>query len=36
VLGANRRPTGQAGFFAFWRTGGEVVVPEAISLLNVT
>lgn len=36
VLGANQRPTGQAGFFAFWRTGGEVVVPEAISLLNVT
>lgn len=36
VLGSNRRPTGQAGFFAFWRTGGEVVVPEAISLLNVT
>jgi HK97 family phage major capsid protein len=36
VMGANQRPTGQAGFFAFWRTGGEVVVPEAISLLNVT
>jgi HK97 family phage major capsid protein len=36
VLGSNRRPTGQAGFFAFWRVGGEVVVPEAISLLNVT
>lgn len=36
VLGANRRPTGQAGFFAFWRVGGEVVVPQAISLLNVT
>lgn len=36
VLGANRRPTGQAGFFAFWRVGGEVVVPAAISLLNVT
>lgn len=36
VLGANRRPTGQAGFFAFWRVGGEVVAPEAISLLNVT
>lgn len=36
VLGSNRRPSGQAGFFAFWRTGGEVVVPEAISLLNVT
>lgn len=36
VMGANQRPTGQAGFFAFWRVGGEVVVPEAISLLNVT
>lgn len=36
VLGANQRPTGQAGFFAFWRTGGELVVPSALSLLNVT
>jgi len=36
VLGANRRPTGQAGFFAFWRVGGEVVNAAAISLLNVT
>lgn len=36
VVGANQRPTGQAGFYAFWRVGGEVVVPEAISLLNVT
>ena len=36
VLGANQRPTGQAGFFAFWRTGGEVVNAAAISLLNVT
>lgn len=36
VLGANRRPTGQAGFFAFWRTGARTVVPQAISLLNVT
>lgn len=36
VLGSNRRPTGQAGFYAFWRVGGEVVNPAAISLLNVT
>lgn len=36
VLGANRRPTGQAGFFAFWRTGGRLVVPSAVALLNVT
>lgn len=36
VLGANQRPTGQAGFFAFWRVGGEVVNAAAISLLNVT
>ena len=36
VLGANRRPTGQAGFFAYWRVGGEVVVDAAARVLNVT
>lgn len=36
VLGANRRPTGQAGFFAYWRVGGEVVVDTAARVLNVT
>lgn len=36
VLGANRRPTGQAGFYAYWRVGGETVVNEACRVLNVT
>jgi HK97 family phage major capsid protein len=35
VLGANRRPTGQAGFFAYWRVGGETIV-QAARVLNVT
>lgn len=25
VLGSNRRPTGEVGWFAYWRTGGDVV-----------
>jgi HK97 family phage major capsid protein len=25
VLGSNRRPTGQGGFYAFWRVGANVV-----------
>jgi HK97 family phage major capsid protein len=36
VLGANRRPIGAAGFFAYWRVGGECLVPEAARVLNVT
>jgi HK97 family phage major capsid protein len=35
VLGSNRRPTGQAGFFAFKRTGAEVVDANAFRLLRV-
>jgi len=35
VLGANQRPTGQAGWFAFWRTGGEVVDANAFRLLRI-
>jgi HK97 family phage major capsid protein len=36
VLGANRRPTGQAGFFAYWRSGAEVTVAAAARVLNCT
>jgi HK97 family phage major capsid protein len=28
VLGANRRPTGEVGWFFFWRTGGDVGSTE--------
>ncbi len=35
VFGANRRPTGQRGFFAHFRTGSDVVVDNAFRLLNV-
>ena len=30
------RPTGQAGFFAFWRTSSDVVDPDAFRLLTLT
>lgn len=30
LMGANRRPTGERGLFAFGRTGSKVVVPEAL------
>lgn len=36
VLGANRRPTGQAGFVGYFRTGARVIVPQAARVLNVT
>lgn len=36
LLGANRRPTGQRGLYAMWRTGGRVVDSTALGLLNVT
>jgi HK97 family phage major capsid protein len=35
VVGANQRPTGQAGWFAFWRTGAKVVDPNAFRLLKL-
>jgi HK97 family phage major capsid protein len=35
VIGANRRPTGETGFAAFWRTGSNVVVPDAIRMLRL-
>ena len=30
LFGATRRPTGERGVFAYWRTGSKVVVPEAL------
>lgn len=36
LLGSNRRPSGQRGLYAYWRTGGRVVDSTAIGLLNVT
>ena len=35
VFGQNRRPTGQRGFFAWFRTGSDVLVNNAFRLLNV-
>jgi predicted phage gp36 major capsid-like protein len=31
----NGRPTGQAGWAAFWRVGGDVVDPDAFRLLQL-
>ncbi|WP_411090796.1 phage major capsid protein [Streptomyces sp. 049-1] len=36
VKGANGRPNGQAGWFAYWRVGADVVNADAFRLLNVT
>lgn len=35
LVGANRRPTGQRGALLWWRTGSDVLVPNAFRLLNV-
>jgi len=35
VMGANQRPTGQAGWFAFWRTGADVLTSNAFKVLKV-
>jgi HK97 family phage major capsid protein len=35
LVGANRRPTGQRGALLWFRTGSDVVVPQAFKLLNV-
>jgi len=35
LLGANRRPTGSRGWYMFWRTGGDVLVENALRLLTV-
>jgi HK97 family phage major capsid protein len=35
VLGANRRPTGQGAWYAFWRTGADVSVATAVRVLSL-
>lgn len=35
VIGPNGRPTGEAGWFARWRSGANVIVPDAIHALQV-
>jgi HK97 family phage major capsid protein len=34
LFGASRRPTGERGFFAYYRTGAKTVVPEALRYLE--
>jgi HK97 family phage major capsid protein len=36
LFGANRRPTGQRGYYLYFRTGGDLVVTDAVRVLNVT
>jgi hypothetical protein len=33
VKGSNQRPTGQAGWFMYWRTGSDVSTPNAFRVL---
>ena len=35
VKGANGRPTGEAGWFAYWRTGAKVAVSSAFQVLTI-
>jgi HK97 family phage major capsid protein len=35
VMGANRRPTGETGFAAFWRVGGKTVIDDAFRMLRL-
>ena len=35
LVGANRRPTGQRGFYAWFRTGSDVLTTNSFRLLNV-
>lgn len=35
VIGANQRPTGQAGWIGYWRVGAEVANPAAFRLLQL-
>lgn len=35
VFGANHRPTGQRGMYAYFRVGADLVVPEAVQVLAV-
>jgi HK97 family phage major capsid protein len=36
VKGASQRPTGEVGWYAFWRVGANVLVPDAFRVLRVT
>lgn len=36
VLGANRRPTGQGAWYAFWRTGADVSTANAVRVFQHT
>lgn len=35
LVGANRRPTGQRGALLWFRTGSDVVIPQAFRLLSI-
>lgn len=35
LFGANRRPTGQRGLYAFWRNSAEIIADNAFRLLKV-
>lgn len=35
LFGANQRPTGQRGWYAYYRVGSDVVDPGAFKLLNI-
>jgi HK97 family phage major capsid protein len=35
VFGANQRPTGERGLYAYFRVGADLVVPEAVQVLVV-
>ena len=35
VLGANRRPLGVRGLYAYWRTSAKVVVPDAFRVVAI-
>jgi HK97 family phage major capsid protein len=34
LMGANRRPIGSRGFYMHWRTGSDVLIPDAFRLSN--
>jgi HK97 family phage major capsid protein len=36
LVGANRRPTGERGFYAEWRTATKVLVPNAFRYLEIS
>jgi HK97 family phage major capsid protein/HK97 family phage prohead protease len=35
LFGANRRPTGQRGIYAYWSNNSKILVPNALRVLNV-